>query len=90
MNTQRPIDASEPNASPSPNPDPGQVKKGDFSAQALTLTLTLTPNPHQVKKGEFSSADLTTLQGGKLTHRRMFRKVTSPFLPPSIPSPPAP
>merc|ERR1712204_81671 len=28
----------------------------------------------KVPKGSFSSAEMVTLQGGKLTHRRMFRK----------------
>ena len=34
----------------------------------------LPPPAPRLPKGSFASADLTTLQGGKLTHRRMFRK----------------
>lgn len=56
---------------------PTDLVVDDFEAAGGVLTADVC-NYHVVKgkvpKGSFSSAEMVTLQGGKLTHRRMFRK----------------
>jgi len=46
------------------------VNGGELSADVLKYHIV----PGRIMKASWSSADLTTLQGSKLTYRRMFRK----------------
>jgi len=50
--------------------DEFEINGGVLTADVLKYHIV----PGSIKKASWSSADLTTLQGGKLTYRRMFRK----------------